>query len=361
MSTTLELTKIEQPELLQVVKESKIELTKAEAYAAGYAPFMIEVNTISQHIKDMDRENPTEDHAKSARQHRLSLVKIRTSAETKKKDDKELILIEGKLIDGLFNVVQNAAKLTESEYLEIEKHQERIENERLETLEAERKILLSPYGEVSEFVNLKAMDAQTFEVYLSKEKMAFEAKQEADRLAEKKRIAEEKKAIADQKAKDKADALERDRIRKENEELKKQNEAREKEIAAERDRVAKENAERDRLAKIESDKQAKIQAELKAENDRIARELQDKKDQEEKVEQQNSARIQAEETARITKEKEAILAPDKEKVNQLYLTLKGIVIPEFSTDEAKHIGDTVRQGLDLILSEIKELSSQLKQ
>jgi hypothetical protein len=360
MTPTLEITVIEQPELLQVVKDSRIELSKAESYAIGYAPFMIQINELSQAIKTIDKDNPTPEMAATARRKRLGLVKVRSAAVAKKDTDKEIILIETRLIDGLFKVVENTSKLTEAEYLEIEKHQERIENERLEKLEIERKLLLEPYGTVNQFVDLKAMDEDTFQTYLSKEKIAFHAKQEADRKAEKQRIADEKKAIAEQKAKEKAEALERERIRKENEELKKINEAKEKELSAERDRAAKENLERDRLAKIESDKQAKINADLKAENDRIAKELQDKKDAEQKEQEQEKQRIQKESADRIAKEKAAQLAPDKEKVNAMYLSLKAFVIPEFTTTEAQHIGQTVREGIEVILTGIKELSSKLK-
>ncbi len=354
---TQELTVIEHPELLQVVQKSNIELSKAEKYAAGYAPFMSEVLGQTDIIKGLDKTNPV--HAATAKRASLDLGKILSRATDKKKADKELLLLETRHIDNLFGLVETTGRLGQKDAKDIFEYAERIENERLLKLESNRKALLVDYGPLNQFVDLKLMDEETFQAYLSKEKFAFEAKQKADAEAEKKRIADEKKALADKKAKEKSEAEERERIRKENEELRKANEAKEKELADERERVVKENAERDRIAKIESDKQAKIQADLKAENERIAKELQAKKDQEEKEHEEEKQRIQNESSERIAKEKAAKLAPEREKVKVFFSEFEKLKFPDLTSAEGMAMSIRVNEALlivrKLIISDSKNL------
>lgn len=354
---TSELTIIEQPELLSIVKKSKIELSKAEKYAAGYAPLMGEVISQTTIIKGLDKTNPV--HASVAKRASLDLGKILSRATDKKKEDKELLLLETRHIDNLFGLVETTGRLGQKDAKDIYEYADRIEQERLLKLESCRKALLTPYGPINQFVDLKLMDEETFNAYLAKEKLAFDAKIEAEAKAEKQRIADEKKAIAEQKSKDRAEALERERIRKENEELKKANEAKEKELAAEREKIAKENAERDRLAKIESDKQAKIQAELKAENDRINAELQAKKEQEEKEHEAEKLRIQNESSERIAKEKAAKLAPEREKVKTFFTEFDKLKFPDLTSNEGKAMATRVNEALlivrKLIISDSKNL------
>lgn len=383
---TSELTIIEQPELLQVAKQSKIDLTKAESYVAGYAPFMVQISDLSQELKNIDKANPSAENAATARRKRLDLVKVRTAAVTKKDADKEIILVETRLIDGLFKVVENTSKLTESEYMEIEKHQERIENERLLKLESERKELLSPYGSLNQFVDLKLMDEETFNGYLSKEKLAFEAKIEADAKAEKQRIADEKKAAAEQKAKDKADALERERIRKENERLKAESELKDKRFAEMQPMAIMIRDFNGMLAMDEASYQKELseikigyqqhldyqfekqkeenaqKAELervKAENERIAKELQAKKDQEEKEYEAEKLRIQNESSERIAKEKAATLAPEREKVKSFFTEFDKLKFPELTSEQGIAMTVRVNEALlivrKLIISDSKNL------
>jgi hypothetical protein len=356
---TLELVKVEQPELLQVVNESKIEFTKAESYAAGYAPFMHEVNTLSQGLKTINKINPTTTDAKTARLQRLALVKVRTAAENKKKEDKEVIVIEGRLIDGLFKVVENAAKLTESEYLEIEKHQERVEAERLSNLEFVRKTLLSPYGEVNQFVDLKAMDDDNFNKYLATEKLAFETREaqakqaELDRI-EAERLAEEERVKAELEAK-----AEQERIQLENEELKRTAAVKEAELKAEREIQAKAEAERLKQAKDAADKAAKIQAELKAANEKIAFALKQKEEAEQLAQEEERKRIESEEAEKKAKAKAAILAPDKVKVKALFESVKAIKVPEFKSEEAIKLGKRVEEALQIVRQLIIQDSKNL--
>lgn len=117
-------------ELSPVLKDTKIELSKAESHAMAFAPSMATYLELAETIKGFDKINPTEIMAKQAREARLKMVKVRTSAEEIKDLRKEGIRAEGDLIQALFNVVKNSCIVTETEFTEIEKHRERKEAER---------------------------------------------------------------------------------------------------------------------------------------------------------------------------------------------------------------------------------------
>lgn len=344
-----EIQVVDQPELLEVVKSSKIELSKAQTYAVGYAPFMQKVNELALSIKDLNKDNPSTQDAKIARAKRLELVKVRKSAEAKKQEDKELILVEGRLIDGLFKVVENTSKLTENDYLEIEKHQERIEAEKKEKLKADRSILLEPFETDLTFIAIEDMSEEQFNIFFDSQKTAYEAKKEAERLAEVARIEAEKKAEEDRIAKEKADKEERLRIEAENAKLK-----------AEQERIAKEQALKDAAAKKEADRIAKIQAEEQRKKDAELAKIKAEKEAAEKVIADQKAKEQAELKRIEDAKKSAELAPDKEKIRVLFNSIKSISIPEFKTSEAKEIGTMVEKDLKALLSNIIELSKGLK-
>ncbi len=345
-NTEIQIT--EQPELLEVVKSSKIELSKAQSYAVGYAPFMQQVNELSLAIKELNKDNPTTQDAKIARTKRLELVKVRKLAETKKSDDKELILIEGRLIDGLFKVVENTSKLTENDYLEIEKHQERIEADKKAKLKIERIEKLEQFDVDISFIAIEDMSVEQFNIFFDSQKTAYEAKKEAERLAEVARIEAEKKSEEERIAKEKADKEERLRIEAENAKLK-----------ADQERIAKEQAIKDAAAKKEADRIAKIQAVEKAKQDAEIAKIKAEKEAAEKVIADQKAKEQAEAKRIEDAKKSAELAPDKEKIRVLFDSIKAISIPEFKTSEAKEIGVMVEKDLKQLLSNIINLSKGL--
>jgi hypothetical protein len=360
MGTNTELQIVEQPELVAVVKKSTIELTKAQAHAAAFSPFMIQYHELAAVLSDLDKTNPTAEDAKKAREARLKMVKIRTGSEAIKDERKAIMLIESNLIQDLFNVVKNTCALTEAEFMAIEKHQERIEAERLEKLAESRIALLSPYGEINQFVDLKAMDEETFAKYLSNERLSFETRKQQEEKAEQDRIAAEKQAEADRLAKIEAEKKEQERIKAENEKLRLEAEAKEKELAAERKKQAEAEAERQRLAKIEADKQAKIQAEKDAEIAKLKAEQEAERQRKEKELAKEKARIEAEEADKRAKEKAALLAPDKEKINLLFVQIRDFAFPDVQTDEAKKIVSDVKESFGFLMSAIKEQAKLLK-
>jgi len=282
MNTEIAIIEIE--EFLPVVKQSGLE--KAELYAATFAPFMITIKELSNKATTINKENPTTQDAKLAREVRLAMVKNRTATGKQKDLSKATILAEGNLIQNLHNIVVNISTLVEADMEAIEKFAENKEKERLAALQSERVELLLPYAENADTLPLSSMDDTQFETMLSGYKLAHEQK-----------ITEAARLEAERLAKEQADKLEHERIRLENERLKQEAEAAAKALEAER-------AETARLAKIDQDKAA---AELKAAQESAAKaaaELKARKDAEDKAVAE-----------KLAAEKKAAKKPIKEKLS----------------------------------------------
>jgi hypothetical protein len=403
----------------EVVQTSKIELNKAQQHAVAFAPSMTDYHNIAATLTELNKIDPSSMDAKRAREARLKMVKVRTAAEEIKDQRKEGIKAEGDLIQALYNVVKNTCIVTEGEFAEIEKHQERKEQQQRDALKELRINQLAEFGTDVSFYPLDIMTDEQFARVLDTERIAFQARKDAAEKAEQDRIAAEKKAEEDRIAREKADAEAREAQRVENERLKKQEELRQaaevKRLLEEQEKVAKyanrlinhgfelinhdadfgakkyskigfsltggqmtlmsddevsqvilsaqkaeekeieiqierEKAEkeRQRLADIQAKERAEAEKKLaaeRAEREKAEAELKAKRDAEAKIE---------------ADKKQALLAPDKDKVNQLYVAIKGIAIPEFKTQEAYKIGTTVQNRISDLLAEIKELAKTLK-
>lgn len=287
------------PENLQKVAQNLAynDLTKFERLASNYAPIMNEVQEQIEILKTL-KKGVDADLPKAKRVY-LDLGKIVSRATTQKKTDKEMLLLETRVIDGLFNAVEGGARLTRSEAKEILDHAEKIENERLEKLNDERIERLRPYLEQAELGDYTQMSDADFDDFVAVKKLQYERKNEAEKQAEKERqkevekqrkIQENKEALLPYKLfidnfdsinfetvdltatietaqakKAKADA-EAEAQRVENERLRKEAQEREAKALAEqqeRERLAKEEkAKQDAiLAKERAEKQALIDAE----------------------------------------------------------------------------------------------------
>lgn len=333
-----QLTVIENAKVAELVQKSGVELTKAEAHVASFAEKFKELAELSRPLADLDKENPTAEHAKIARDNRLKLVKVRTGSEAIKDERKKLLLAESNLIQSTHNLVKDACLLTESEYEEIEKHQERVEAQRRAELKAYRIELLLPFETDTTFLPLETMSNEDFQKLLSSEQEKFEAvkmlraKLEAERI-EAERLAEEAR-IAEIEAEKKRQA-ERD---------------------AENERLKKEAAEREKQLEAERAKAAKAAAEKQAEIDRVKKELEAK----ELAEEQERQRIIAEQEAKDAALKAAQLAPDKEKINALFIAIRDFNFPECETKEATQIIADVKEGFKIVLEGIKNKAKGLK-
>lgn len=398
-----ELTTINQPEFVELVKNSGLELTEAEMYAFGYAPLMMKVREQTDIIKGLDKAIP--EHAEIAKKASVQLGHICSELEDKKDEDKKYIRIKDKLIQGLYNVAESTARLGQKDAKEIFTYQEQILRATQEELKNTRIALLEPFEVDTEYLPLDIMDEERFQILLSKSKESFEAVKKQREQDEKERIEDEKLAEETRLAEIKAEKQRQIEMDKENERLKKEAEIKDiriKELMPllimirdfdgmiampedeyqtelaeikigyqqhleyqhekakkEGDRVNAENKAREKemqRMELEAKKQQKEAADKQAELDRLAKDLQVVKDREEK-ERQDAIAEQQEKEAR---EKALRLAPDKEKINALFIQIRDFDFPECESIEGKMIIGAIRESFKDVLERIKTKSQTLK-
>lgn len=325
-------------EVIHIVETSGLEKTKSQRLLEMFTPYFNRMGEIEVKINGLNSTDPQKEDIKIAREIRLALKNNRVASEKIKDDAKASILIEGRLIDNLNNIVKNTSKGLELKCEQIEKDAEIKEAARIEAVRISRVELLAPYVEDANIFPLGSMTQDQFDTMLSGYKLAVEQKKEAEAKAEAERLAKEA-----------AEKLEQERIRQENETLKAEAEEKEKALAAER-------AENERLAKIEAEKQAAIlkeaqekadkeraenEAKLKAaaaEAEKLQRELKAKQDAE-KAEAARLAKIEAD---RVLAEKKAAKAPDKEKLKSFVSAIQLPAIPELKTEDSNRILSELR-------------------
>lgn len=269
-------------------KEFGIEEQTALNLTTGLKPYIDERSILIEEFERVKEIPVTKENLPVFKELRLKFRDNRTKGINKWHEaTKQVPLRMGQLIDAIKRS-ENQINETHEEFLErAEKHFENIEKERLNNLRLERFEKIKLFTEV-EPAGLAEMSDEVFEAFESGLKAKHEAKIQAEKEAEEKRLAE---------AKAEAERLETQRL--ENERLKAEAEAREKEIAKER-------------AKAEAEKKAiedKLKAEA-AERLKIEKELEAKKQAEAKIE---SDRVEAEKK-RIAEEKKLAKAPVKQKL-----------------------------------------------
>ena len=301
--------------------EYGIEPSKAKQLEKVFVPMVEKFKELEKEYNlVLSSKEITKDVCDDAKTVRNKYVKVRTGADAVHKIAKEKILIETRAIDGLRNIIKYAVIDHEESLMKVERHFEKIEAEKNEKIREERKAELAKYNTDPGVGDLALMSSDVWRHYLNSVKSEYEQRIEAEKQAEKERL-----------AKIEADRIEQERIRKENEQLKKEAEARERQAKIEADKRAKEEKirlekeakaekERQRLAEIEADKIAKEKAEseakIKAANDER---LRIQKALEEKEEAERQAKIEAEKKKQLELKK-----GDSEKVKDLISDLKNI-------------------------------------
>lgn len=301
-----------------------IEDSKAKQLEAVFIPMVEKFKELEdQYNEVLANKEITEEVCFDAKTVRNKYVKVRTGTDVVHKIAKEKLLIESRAVDGLRNIVKYASIDHENSLLEVEKHFERIEAERLEKVREERNSILEKFNVNPGVGDPALMPDDVWIHYIKSVEFDYKAQIEAEKKAEVERIAKQKAAIEEQK-----------RIKAENEQLKKE---------AELKRIADEKAEkeRQRLAKIEHDKRNKIERErlAKVETERKEREKNEakerteyeaklKKEREEKeriqkelqakaeAEQLELIRIKDEEKAKAEEARKLALAPEKERLEK---------------------------------------------
>jgi len=319
-----------------------LEESKANEMVSGLNPILSERTILSQIYSEVITKELNQETLKEAKELRIKIRDNRTKGiEVWHKANKEFYLRGGQFVDAIRKreVIEN--ERMEDVLEQIEKHFENIEKERQNALHLTRIELIKPYVEDLTALDFRTMQDDVFEAYLTAKKQAYEARIEAERIAEEKRMAE----IEAEKQR-----IEAQRI--ENERLKAEAEAKEKELEAERKKAEAEkskqqailDAERKKAdelleaqrkqAEAERKKQDDIIAKQKAENDRIQAELKAKQD----AEIAEQKRVEAE-------SKKALKAPDKQKLKTLVSTLK-IEKLELKSDESNAVFNVINEKFE---------------
>jgi len=323
------------------------------------------------------------------------LIKYFSSLSEAVKDSRKKIhLLKGNLEQAAYNLIAASCKLTEEVFTGVEKAREIAERKRIAALQIEREQSLIPYGvENVGVLNLGQMDADLWDSFLMGTIAKFEARKEAEAKAETERLenirldnleaarrleiapfaqfiggetdlrskSEDdyqillksvRQADADYKEEQARIKAENDRLKAEAEEKRKSDEIEQ----AKRDAEAKKKQE-EFDAKIKADKE-KADAEAKELQAKLAKEQEEKKALQE-AEYKRKAEAEAIEKDRIAAEKKAANAPDKIKLEEFAARLKNATLPEVKGEEAKKIMEESRLLLGKISAFILEKSANL--
>lgn len=286
---------------------------------------------------------------------RLGVRKVRLDAEKifdTKRSEVQAKMLSHKTEDQLWLKAKQTMQILTKEIEENARWKEetakRFEAEQKELKVQQRMLKVSkvaPEMDRSEFEN---MSDESFGVFFSGIEKQYNDRIEAERKAEKERVAKEK-----------AEAEAREQQRLENERLKAEAEAREKQLAEER---AKAESERKALEEKARKERAKAEAKIKAERDireKMEAELKAKTAAEQKAKREAEDKAAAELKAKQDAENKAKLAPDKDKLNEFAEMLDGLTLPELKNEESRKILSDAKTLLSKVSKFIREKSDNL--
>jgi len=343
------------------VEKSGMEMSIAENIAVNYANFMTQAQEQSHLLKDLSFDN--EEDVATAKRIRIDLGKICSSVAKRKKEDKDILLLQTRYIDGLFKAVEGFARLTQKDAEAIEKHAEKIEKEKLDDLEIKRNEQLLKFEIDISMVDTRNMSNEVWQIYIKGVHDNFIERKKAEAEAEAIKIEEERKTkIFEDRLKEllpyssfidikclnvdssdqdfetltllakklQKEAIEEQKKReKENERLKKEAEERiEAEKKASNERKAKEEADRKKLQK-EQLKAKKIADEQIAEIKRLNKIQEDQK---------------AEAERNLKKRKEELRKLEKAgPISQIIFAVDNcnIVIPTIDDENIKEVAEEI--------------------
>lgn len=174
----------EQPELPVKFQEQAaavgMELSKAERYAQNYIPFLTEITNVTTELKKLDK-NKKGDAAKANRI-KIDLGKLCSKLEEVKKADKAEHLVITRYLDGLFNTVNGAARLTQGEAKEVAEHLANLQAEEKKKLRETRLALLQSYDENAHTYSVEELSPEAFEDLLGKLKAGKEYRDRVERM-----------------------------------------------------------------------------------------------------------------------------------------------------------------------------------
>ena len=210
---------------LELVGESR-----AKQIKKTFEPMIIMLDGFESSYNELINDSETEITAeitKRAKRMRIDIGKVRIETDKIAAVQKNDILIAGRAIDGVRNILKWAVSEKELKLKEIEDFFAIQESKRLEKLQDERVKLLDPFVDGAAERALSKMDEDVWNAYLSVKKKDFEDRAEAEKIAEEQRILE---------AAAKAKKIEEQKI--ENARLKAEAEKAEADLAKERKKAA---------------------------------------------------------------------------------------------------------------------------
>lgn len=263
-----------------------------------------------------------------------------------RKAQKELFLRGGQFVDAKAKVESLVNEYMEDELIKIVKYEINLEIERKAALKKARITHLEPFGTDVQFIALDEMNSDQFDLLLQREKSAFVARVESDKIAEEKRIADEKIESERIESLRIAELKRIEDQRLENERLKSEAEIKAKELAIERKKESEIQAKKDAENKAESNRLAKIAQEEKAKSDKLSAEIQKEKDDKLKIEQEE-----------IKRKLDLSNAGDLAILRDFYKTFVKVGFPELQN---KEVSDSINLKLKEISEFMVEQSKKLK-
>jgi hypothetical protein len=372
---------------MEIVKikasEFGLEEQKAKQIEEQFKPMLEKMTELEKEYNEILKLEINEETCKKAKELRLKYVKVRTGTAKIHEKQKAFYLAGGRFVDGWKNAQKFASEGIEESLMNIEKHFENLEKQRIADLQTKRAEELEKYEVEIIPDNLGEMSDDIWNNYITGTKLNYDQRKEAERKAEEERREQERKVklynerknilipfwsylkkdhinidfgelsedsfnilLKEVKETKKETDIEQERIRKENERLKKEAEAKEKKrLAEEKERKAKEEKERQLREEQERKQQEMYEANLRKEREereKIERELEKKRLAEEKARKEAEAKRQAE-----------LNKGDKEKVEDLIRDLRNIQSNySFSSDANINMYENVKKEIESIINNL---------
>ncbi len=162
--------------------------------------------------KELISSEITEELCIRAKETRNQLVKVRTGIAQVHKTQKAFFLASGKFVDAWKNKETLPVVQMEEKLLELEKHFENIEKERIQKLQESRMLELEKFEPDYIPDELGMMNENVWDNFRNGVEMNYKFIKQTELIAEQKRITAEKKAESDRIEKERITQLEKDRM-----------------------------------------------------------------------------------------------------------------------------------------------------
>lgn len=181
---------------INLIKDRKdLSENKASEIENLYKPMVSKLKDLEGRFNEIVKKEINNETMKEARELRLEIRTIRVNADKARKKAKENIIIEGRAIQSAYNTFVYGTKTKEDKLMDIEKHQEKMEQIRISNLYDERENDLKKYTDnippnLGEFT--EEVWNEYYQGIVAKDKIQ---KQEAEAERKKEEEAEKKRKV----------------------------------------------------------------------------------------------------------------------------------------------------------------------